>query len=332
MIAKLIVSLPFTLIVPEKQEFQLYESQDSGYSIYFYPPIKIEPSQDNDSIENILINNAPAYRANGLQINFKKDSFDRSSGIACDPPEEFISKTISWFLIRLRFVTQATQIRLIDFPHISWHLRYLNDDESELKEEKGQVRGRGARTFKFSYTAVNNSIWKDVFTLSPDYEPPQWNMLLLDANAALPEIGPSIVLGATALEVFIADILNKLAKNSTVPAELWEWLNNRGNWLKDPSMDEQLDTLLKILLGFSLKDDGSLWEAYRNLKDARNSFVHEGIASIGKGKKILSENDTRNLIQKVRKIIELIQSKLPEPLKCPVYKHDIKVSFSTRIK
>ena len=332
MIAEFVTSLPFPIILPDKPKFRLYKYKEGGYTISIYPPIRIDASQINDKMENVLINDMPAYPTNGLQVFFRKKFFDRKSSSDCDPPVELILKTINGFLAKLRFVAQSTQIKLVNLKEISWNLRYLNDDGSELEKEKGLIRGRGAETFRFSWTAINNKLWDDIFSLPHDYKPPQWNTLLLDANTAIPEIGPSVVLGATALEVFIADILNKLAKDSTIPVELWEWIKKRDHWLKDPSVNEQFDILLKTLLGFSLKDNQVLWEAYRNLKDARNSFVHEGIALIGKRKKILSANDTRNLLQKVRKIIELIQSKLPKALKNPVYKHNIKVSFSARIK
>jgi len=45
----------------------------------------------------------------------------------------------------------------------------------------------------------------------PDgYEPPPWEVLLLDAIGELPNVGTAIVLSATALEVFIAAILNRV--------------------------------------------------------------------------------------------------------------------------
>jgi hypothetical protein len=71
-------------------------------------------------------------------------------------------------------------------------MRYLNDDESEFKEEAGLVRGRGTKSFSFSFIALTNKIWTDVFNLPPDDEPPPWESLLLDATVEMPSIGPAL--------------------------------------------------------------------------------------------------------------------------------------------
>ena len=231
--------------------------------------------------DEILINRKPAFQANGLGIYFQKDSFDRRQEIECDPPYPLIARTINLFLLKLRFVTRYSKIHPINFPCISWHLQYLNDDKSELDKTEGLVRGRGAKTVALSWTALNNDIWERIFELPPDYIPPQWDTLLLDANETLPEIGPSVVLAETALEVFISHILNELSKNSSIPKDLWDWINDRNGRLNEPTNKEQFDILLKTLLGVSLKENNDLWESFKNLKKARNSFVHEGIAKIG---------------------------------------------------
>jgi hypothetical protein len=38
MIARLFVLLPFKLTVPEGQQYPVYEAEDSGYKVRFYPP------------------------------------------------------------------------------------------------------------------------------------------------------------------------------------------------------------------------------------------------------------------------------------------------------
>jgi hypothetical protein len=226
-------------------------------------------------------------------------------------------------------LARGSKIRPINFPYTSWHLQYLNDDESELDKTEGLVKGRGTKTIAFSWTALNNDIWERIFELPPDYIPPQWDNLLLDANEALPEIGPSVVLAATALEVFISHILNELSKNSSIPKDLWNWVNNRNWWLQKPGTEEQFDILLKTLLGISLKENNDLWKSFKNLKDARNSFVHDGIAKIGKNP--ISEGEARKLLVKANEIVIFIKNKLPEELRWPEYKHSINVEAKKKI-
>jgi hypothetical protein len=84
------------------------------------------------------------------------------------------------------------------------------------------------------------------------------------------------VLGFTALEVRIEAALNELARLFGVRPDVWEWLNDRGDYRKEPSTVEQFDSLLKSVTGRTLKEDNRLWEAFQNLRKARNAFAHDG--------------------------------------------------------
>ena len=329
MIARLFVLLPFKLTVPEGQQFPIYEAEDSGYKFRFFPPGRSDYALNLADQDKITIDNVPAFQADALRIDFHKESFDRRTGTLYDPPEPVIDRAINFLLTRLRHVTRAGQVRPLKFPLVTWRMRYLNDDESELKEEAGLVRGRGTLQWSFSFVALTNKVWDDAFSLPPDYEPPPWEGLLLDATVEMPSIGPALVLAATALEVFISRVLDRLAPNKVVPPELWHWINERGNWLKEPTLEEQYDALLKFLTGHSLKDEPLLWEAFKNLKDARNSFVHEGIAKIGE---IHVTTETANrLIVSVSTIISKIKEWLPKELHWPEFTYDLNVEIQKRL-
>ena len=61
-----------------------------------------------------------------------------------DPPEPIVDRAINFFpYFACAHVARAGQVRPVRFPLVTWRMRYLNDDESELKEEAGLVRGRG---------------------------------------------------------------------------------------------------------------------------------------------------------------------------------------------
>jgi hypothetical protein len=330
MIARLSVLLPFHLTVPDGQQFPVYQVEDSGYGIHFYPPGRSENAPPLTEEEKITIDGVTAFQADALRIDFRKESFDRRAGTHIDPPEDVIDRAINFFLTRLRHVTRAGQVRPVRFPLVTWRMRYLNDDESEFKEEAGLVRGRGIKSIPFSpVIPLTNKIWADVFDLPPDYEPPPWESLLLDATVEMPSIGPALVLAATALEVFISRVLDRLAPTKVVPPELWHWINERGNWLKEPALEEQYGVLMKLLTGHSLKEEPLLWEAFKNLKDARNAFVHEGIAKIGQ---IPVSTETANkLIASASNIIEKVREWLPNELHWPEFKYDVPVEIQKRL-
>ncbi len=322
MLARVYIQLPFSIVVPDKTKFKLYEYVNEGYTIRLYPPKRSVQAAQLEG--ELSINSVRAYQADILHINFYKNTFNRRKDVFCDPPVDLIRRVANSFLMRMRIVTRSHIIRPIDFPGVSWNLQYLNDDESELEKNRELVRGRWARRFTFSWTGLSTEIWDEIHSLPVDYSPPHWESLLLDANAAMPDVGLGIVLAATALEVFISNILNKLAEKSPVHPEIWAWINSRSWWLKNPDTDEQFDELLKILGDFSLKDEKELWEAFKNLKKARNSFVHEGEAQIGS--KPVSEDVARKLIAKAGKIVAYIKKKIPQELQWPEFKHTIKIS------
>jgi len=328
MLARFYVILPFTLVVPKGETFSVYEYEEKGYMVRIYPPqISDTPVQSHGG-DTLEINRKQAIEANALRVDFIKDDFDRTADTECDPPYEFLEKTINRFLAKLRFVTRGATIHPVAFPNVSWDIHYLNDDESELKQQKDKLRRRGARLWEFSWIAVNNDVWKNLHSLPLEYTPPEWDILLLDATERLPEIGASVVLATTALEVFISDLLEKLAERSTIPSELWKWINNR-EWLREPTVEERFDDLLKLLLGTSLNENQDLWESFKKLKNARNSFVHEGVAKIGK--KPIDEKEARRLVSKAFEIVRFIKKHLPEELSWPEFKHNINVTIKKQI-
>ena len=126
----------------------------------------------------------------------------------------------------------------------------------------------------------------------------------------------------TALEVAVSKLLDDLAVSSPIPEDLWRWINNR-QLEKQPSLVDQFGDLLHILLGYSLKDESALRESFQNLRRARNSFVHDGVAHIGPN--VVTEGDARILGGKANEMLAFTNSKLPANLQWPEYHHQIQV-------
>jgi hypothetical protein len=323
-IARIHILLPFALTVPKKEQYPINEDVADGYRIRIYPPEKSEKVDSPTDVEDIKINGVSAFNADVLRVDFQKDNFNRTESIELDPPAELIKSVANDFLARLRYVANASKVKSIEFPNVNWNIRYLNDDETELAEEKGFVRGKSGRKFQYSFVALNKEVWEDVHSISPGQNLPVWKTLLLDAHSVLPEIGPAIILTFTALEVFISKTLDDIAATSEISNELWKWINNRG-YLKDPSIEEKYDFLSRHLIGFSIKDDDHLWEPFKHLRKARNSFAHNGIPMIGD--EPVTEDKARFFIRKANDIIESFKNNLPDVLKWPEFKHDIKMEF-----
>ena len=96
---------------------------------------------------------------------------------------------------------------------------------------------------------------------------------------------------------------------------------------REPSLAEQYDQLLSNVLGTSLKADNLLWEAFSNIRNARNSFVHEGQAKIGTT--IVDVSKAGDLVVKAGDIVEFVRLRLPEELQWPVYTREITMQLAS---
>jgi hypothetical protein len=324
MIARLLATLPFRFVVPEQATFKLYHFESNGCLVTFYPPVKSEVIVAQPSVDAIKINGAPAFEADTLKVEFRKEAFDRSTSAEMDPPSDFIRETINSFLSRTRLVTKAPQIRPIDFPKTEWRLDYFNDDGTELEKVEGMVRGRFSREMKFSASTIAPEVWDKIHELPVGYRPSRWHDLLLDAEASFPSVSLVVVLTSTALEVFISHVLNELAERGRAPLDIWRWINAR-DYPKVPSTEEQFDELLKIMTGHSLKEDMPLWESFKNLRKARNSFVHEGQAKLGNSLVALTE--AARFLRAAKSITELVSSWLPDEMIEPDFKFNIQLQL-----
>ncbi|MFZ5861218.1 MAG: hypothetical protein ACOYXR_00005, partial [Nitrospirota bacterium] len=257
MLARFYVHTPFVMIVPNNTYFTAYTYVDEGYHVTAMPPGRSDVPIHADVPDNLEANGVSSFAANTLQFEFRKDTYCREKDSPMDPPEELLRRAITGLLARLRYVTQGAQVTPIDFPRGSWRLQYLHDDGTELEPKEGLVRGRGGKAWTWSFVSVTPPVWDDIHSLEPGWIPPRWNDILLDATASLPKIGTAVVLAATALEVFIADVLTKLSTQGDITPDVWQWLNNRRDFDKNPSPDEEFDVLLKHYVGHSLKEEAA---------------------------------------------------------------------------
>jgi hypothetical protein len=331
MIARLVVIVPFTMVVPENTEFVLYRLTHQGYDVTIHPPVHTDSPIVGPPLEEAKVGGAIAFLANGLKIDFKKELFDRSPGTddtnpTFDPPTPLVLDVLNFFLQRLRYVQRASMVHQVDsIFDLRWTLRYLNDDGTELQPKAELVRGRFGLPLRFSLIPVHPQMWNDLFSLAR-FEVPVWDTLRLDALAAFPNVGTAVVLAFASLETFIAQLLDALAKRSDLSPSLWKWINKRGSHLQEPSTEEQFDQLLKEF-GHSLKENATLWTAFQHLRTARNKFVHEGSATIG-GEPV-DEAAARLLVKRVDEIIAWVRQWVPVEVQWPTFEYShIKSEFS----
>ena len=87
MLARLFVFLPFSVILPEGEEFAVYEYVDDGYAVRVYPPLKSDRLSSPEGIEQIKMDDVSAFQADALRIDFYLNVARKPSSIPCDPPQ-----------------------------------------------------------------------------------------------------------------------------------------------------------------------------------------------------------------------------------------------------
>src|SRR6185295_16910435 len=101
-----------------------------GYTVVAQPPGRTDRPVLSDLPDAATIDKVPAFFADGFQIDFYAESFNRKRGSACDPPEAVLFRAIDSLFVRIRHVCRAPFLRYD--RQITWRLRYLNDDGTEL--------------------------------------------------------------------------------------------------------------------------------------------------------------------------------------------------------
>ncbi|GIH05840.1 hypothetical protein Rhe02_39070 [Rhizocola hellebori] len=348
MIARFQTFLPFTLFLPVdlSEQVEPHEFTYAGTKVKLYVPYKssaqpgdfdqrselpvteypnkLQKSDPQVPLPNVTVDGTPAIDADALQIDFARDSFDRTPGVM-DPPIELVLNIANDWLQRLRIATSSPHIRPLDPTGSSWRILFLDDDGSGLDPASG-MRVKCSGSFTQNMTVINASSWQNIASLPWGYQPTASSLLLLDARRFTQEVGPAIVLAYTALETRITHALDILASLHGMSPQLWGWVNDRGNWQKEPSTGERFDSLLRVVVRKSLKDEPKLWEIFRNLSSVRNSFAHEGLARLG-GRPI-DWFDALRLIEGAGQILVWIDALLPEAERETRFESQVRVEAS----
>jgi hypothetical protein len=319
------------MALPEGAAFKPYSYDQDGYTIVERPPLKSDVPLPRDTPEDIEMDGAPGFAANAIQFDFVRDTFSRQRNAPhSDPPKELMQRVLDSFIARMRYVARAAHVEPFDLVQESyWSLEYLNDDGSELPDDPALRKRLGGRHWKFSLVGITPAIWDRMHELPADWKTPVWDDILLDAANALPRIGTAATLGATALEVFVADVLDRVALTGDIPSDVWQWIHKRESFLQAPSTEEEFDALLKHFTGHSLKENMTLWESFKNLRTARNKFVHEGHATIGGI--AVDRNKATELLDNAGRIIDLVRGWIPSQHQWIVFNEKVDFRFGTRL-
>jgi hypothetical protein len=336
MIARFRILIPPIVGVSTRDELSAIHREACGCAVVVHPPyhVDIPPLVPHQAASltldeawqrlerpmtktppSLLLNGEKANLANAICVDFVRENFDRRhASPVLDPPPSCAFEVVNEIFGSARALLGVWQLRPIREGDTIWRIDYFDNDGQRLPREAGLIGGQGAGLFCFACAPFTPEVWNTIAKERPTQK--LWDSLLLDAKALLPDVGPAIVLASAALEVFIAAVLDSIVDDK-VPRSLWDWINDRGDWRKDPSLLEQFDILLKTVTGHSLKDDERLCVAFAELKNTRDAFSHEGVAVLGKRRTVVSPAKAEELVSAAEKIIQWVEQFLPETLRRP---------------
>lgn len=344
MIARFTIAMPFIISLIEGEILEPFNFVADGYTGKIYPPYQsknisrsddplstiellevleeLNPITIPQSTNRVTFNGLNTIPTNALKIDFFKPQFSRTPGMEgddIDPPLSLCFTIANSFIGRLRLLNRGSHVKPLLQRKALWRIDYLSDNEEILPIDPALIRTTLKKHVSFTACCINKNLWENIESLPNNFTAPLWDVLILDARNLLPEVGPAMVVASAAIETFIAWCLDQLqlSETSSVPTDLWNWINDRSNdFYKQPSVDERCDILLKVLTGKSLKDNSKLWQSYNELRKARNSFSHAGTAvRYKKNNVILDLAHATRLVSDAEAIIDWIEALLPDNLR-----------------
>jgi len=333
-IARFRVLLPYDIFIPHNLILEAHRLVRAEDTFLVHPPMQarlhrgdetmtsgvatrrvldeLEPQRPPYLAPTVVVDGENAFAANMLQIDLHRADFDRRRSpsprdvVEKDPIVHSFFSVANDVLMTIRVVSNSPPVKPVWPVSAFWRIEYLDDNGESIQRDEINIRRRSVVPTRWFACGMTTGVWAAVSSLDKPYAP--WETLLLDAHAMLPEVGPAIVLAYAALETFISLALDALATSSSIPHQIWNWINDRGNFLKEPSVSEQYDVLLQALIGHSLKENAELWEVFSTLRSARNAFAHEGIATTGKRKTTVSPQTAASLIDGASHIVAWVQA------------------------
>ncbi len=337
------VLLPFELAVPVTAVCDPVTFRMSSYLVTVFrpvesvrhasirheqpPPVRTEqaarPADPQKPDPDVLLDGVPTVPADLLTVQFRRSRFNRrvwTEGQDVDylswgdPSPRDISAAVNRWLFTLRTIARNERLVAIQPTDLVCLGIYLRESGEMLPHRAGFHRMKALGGNTVVVNGLPSESWKAVSALVGSYEPPAYETLLLDARALLPAVAPAVSLAYAGLEVFLDSALGQMPTARRLPSGYWGWQTARK---RAPVPEEQLDSLLEVLCGHSLKKEKpNLWTAFRDLERARNSLVHTGTAQDANGAPV-DATRAMALVVSAQQIVDWVESLLPVRARIP---------------
>lgn len=361
MLARFRVLLPFVFTIPFDSKFVPISFTYKEYRGTLYPPAQANidsSAADVTSLipfadaganldaaliatptQSIKVNERETIQANLLQIDlvanreFDRDRDRKRAKEQTDPPVEVFFEIANYFVKKFRSIGNFVNAQPLTPDAVAvWRIEYLTDEGLQLERDEKFSRSVHATKIRWQQNVLTPDLWNKVTDDFLTFKSYVWDSLLVDARAQNDDVNAAIVLANAALEAAVDFALETLAGLSKIPKESFDWLANKRDFTKQPSAKEKFDQMLFLFAGRSLKTENpKLWKAFLDLRDARNSMVHQGAAVLKKGKEEV-EVDAQTAMKMVTDaaaIIVWLEKLLPEECHRQKFRGEYKLQLTT---
>ena len=322
MIARFAFRTPWTLYLAHGA-IDPVRLQQGDLEVVIHPPQQADPSNSRFIVPlespvtapGFAVNGEPAFAADIWVVDVVSSrDFDRQKK-PLDPLVEVALAPLNQQIARLRAVLRVGTIHPLSKNKTSYTVTYLDNDGSLVGDSP---KRKSFMCQQIRATGLVRGHWEAAAELPTDFETPVWHLLLLRA-AEMFEVdrGASIVMAYVALEVFSEHVADSLADAANLPEGLWDWICDRDHWSKNPGVADRLTHLLNAFTGHDIRQEAQrAWAAFKQLRDARNNFVHRGVVATGrpgKGKGLVPLNNQKavEIFRGARSLVQWIEEFLP---------------------
>jgi hypothetical protein len=311
-IARIRYLLPFRFFVPADFAGEPLTSAVDGWQIILLPPVQSQilcdalqkpapfslqamtPAAHPVVISDVTINGADTIPVDLVEVQLKQDI--NPVAVTAEVDAWLVHQgraLLNRWLTTYRVVVGATHVKPLPELGQSWRIDFLDDSGNALGV-KTNPKPHGSVAGKVDAVAsLVPNFWKASAVLALSQVPTRWEELLVDAFEVWPNVGAAVVLAYTAIETRIDAAVSVLAISQSVDKRLWEWLAEKRPYLTQPTTEEKAKFLFQLFTGDSLSDDKSNWKTFSQMRKARNSFAHEGVARTLDGAVLMPERCPR---------------------------------------
>lgn len=160
------------------------------------------PKDPQTVSDDVVVDGLRTVPADLIQFELKAVDFDRRrspDAVFCDPHRDLLFTLLNSYLARIRTVCRAPLIRFLDARAVPWKLEYYDDAGTALPSTDTLVTRRVSWGQRIAVSAIPSGAWQRIGGLPVLFFPARHDVLLLDAFAALPDVGAALVLSFTAL-------------------------------------------------------------------------------------------------------------------------------------